>query len=141
MRSVAVLLSLLPSLLPTPVAHAAGEADRQAARATIERQIEAFRRDDSAAAYAQAAPQIQGLFPSPETFSRMVAQGYAAVIRPRSYSFDTSEDAGEDGIAQGMRLQDENGIDWVALYTLQRQADGAWRITGCQLRKAPGSAI
>ncbi len=39
-----------------------------------------------------------------------------------------------------MSLQDEAGIDWVALYTLQRQVDGQWRITGCQLKKAPGDA-
>ena len=69
----------------------------------------------------------------------MVARGYAAVIRPRSYSFHTSEDSGDDEIAQGVKLQDENGVDWVALYTLQKQADGAWRITGCQLKRAPGS--
>ena len=136
MRTVAVLLSLLLSC----AAHAAGDADRQAARATIERQIEAFRKDDSATAYAQAAPQIQGMFGSPETFATMVARGYAAVIRPRSYSFDSAEDSGEDEIAQGLKLQDENGIDWVALYTLQKQSDGAWRITGCQLKKAPGSS-
>lgn len=136
MRAVlALLLCLAASSVP-----AADAADRAAARATIERQIEAFRRNDSATAYAQAAPAIQNLFPSPETFIAMVEKGYAPVLRPRSYSFDAVEDAGPDEIAQGVRLQDENGIDWVALYALQKQPDGQWRITGCHLRKAPGDS-
>jgi len=137
MRAVLVLISLL---LCSPSAQAADEVDKSAARATIERQIEAFRKDDSATAYAQAAPQIRNMFASPEAFLAMVEKGYAPVLRPRSYGFTASETAGEDEIAQGMTLQDENGVDWVALYSLQKQADGQWRITGCQLKKAPGDS-
>ncbi|MDV2984595.1 UNVERIFIED_CONTAM: DUF4864 domain-containing protein [Methylobacteriaceae bacterium AG10] len=119
----------------------ARDTARTAARATIERQIEAFRRNDAAGAYAEAAPQIRNLFPSADSFIVMVEKGYAPVLRPRSYRFETAEEAGEDEIAQGVSLQDEAGIDWVALYTLQRQVDGAWRITGCHLKKAPGEKI
>lgn len=137
MRHVAVLLLLVL----TSVLVRADDAARGSARATIERQIEAFRRNDAAAAYAEAAPQIRNLFPSAETFIAMVAKGYAPVLRPRSYRFETARETGEDEIAQGVSLQDEAGFDWMALYTLQRQADGQWRITGCQLKKAPGEAI
>ena len=137
MRHVAVLLLLV--LTSGPVR--ADDADRGRARAAIERQIEAFRRNDAAAAYAEAAPQIRSLFPSAETFIAMVAKGYAPVLRPRNYRFETARETGEDEIAQGVSLQDEAGFDWMALYTLQRQADGEWRITGCQLKKTPGEAI
>ncbi|MFD6316706.1 DUF4864 domain-containing protein [Methylorubrum populi] len=137
MRHVAVLLLLV--LTSGPVR--ADDAARGSARATIERQIEAFRRNDAAGAYAEAAPQIRNLFPSAETFIAMVAKGYAPVLRPRSYRFETARETAEDEIAQGVSLQDEAGFDWMALYTLQRQADGEWRITGCQLKKAPGEAI
>jgi hypothetical protein len=136
MRAVLALLSVC--LLSTPL-HAADEAGRSAARATVERQIEAFRKDDAATAYAQAAPAIQNMFPSPETFIAMVRKGYAAVYRARSFSIERVEDVGEDGLALGLKLQDENGVDWVALYSMERQPDGAWRISGCQLVKAPGS--
>ncbi|HEX8417812.1 MAG TPA: DUF4864 domain-containing protein [Methylobacterium sp.] len=136
MRAVIALLSLGLSLTSV---HAADEAGRSAARATVERQIEAFRKDDAATAYAQAAPAIQGMFQSPETFIAMVRKGYAAVYRARSFSVERIEDVGEDGLALGVKLQDETGADWVALYSLERQADGAWRISGCQLVKAPGS--
>ena len=135
MRTV-VILSLI---LTSSWAWALDETDHKSARATIERQIEAFKKNDAATAYAQAAPAIQNMFPSAETFIAMVEQGYKPVLRPRSYSFDAVEDAGEDEIAQGVKLQDEDGADWVALYSLQKQSDGAWRITGCTLRKAPGN--
>lgn len=135
MRTVLLFLACLVAT----DARAADEAARDAARATVERQIEAFRRDDAATAYAQAAPQIQSLFPSPETFLAMVRQGYGAVYRARRFSVDRIEDAGDDGLALGVTIQDEAGADWAALYSLQKQPDGAWRITGCRLVKAPGS--
>lgn len=134
-----ILVGLLSLLMMGSLACAADETDRSAARATIERQLEAFKKKDSATAYAQAAPQIQSMFTSPETFLAMVEQGYPPVLAPRSYSFDAVEDAGDSELAQGLKLQDENGIDWVVLYSLQKQADGQWRITGCSLKKAPGS--
>ena len=137
MRAAILLLTLG---LTWSAAHAADEAGRKAARATVTRQIEAFRKDDAATAYAQAAPAIQGMFPSPDTFLAMVRQGYAAVYRARSYSVDRVEDVDANGVALGVKLQDEAGIDWVALYTLEKQSDGAWRITGCQLKKAPGTS-
>ena len=141
MRTVASLLILVLAGLATRADDASRDTARRAARATIERQIDAFRRNDAVGAYAEAAPQIRNLFTSAETFIAMVAKGYAPVLRPRSYRFETAQETAEDEIAQGLSLQDEAGLDWVALYTLQRQIDGQWRITGCQLKKAPGERI
>ena len=141
MRTVASLLILALAGLAARADDASRDTARRAARATIERQIDAFRRNDAVGAYAEAAPQIRNLFPSAETFIAMVAKGYAPVLRPRSYRFETAQETAEDEIAQGVSLQDEAGLDWVALYTLQRQVDGQWRITGCQLKKAPGERI
>lgn len=141
MRTVASLLILVLAGLAARADDASRDTARRAARATIERQIDAFRRNDAVGAYAEAAPQIRNLFPSAETFIAMVAKGYAPVLRPRSYRFETAQETAEDEIAQGLSLQDEAGLDWVALYTLQRQVDGQWRITGCQLKKAPGERI
>ncbi|NEU11577.1 DUF4864 domain-containing protein [Methylobacterium sp. BTF04] len=136
MRAILIPVALCLGLSS---AHAADEAARTQAKATVERQIEAFRRDDAATAYAQAAPAIQGMFTSPDNFIAMVRQGYAAVYRARSFSVDRVEDVGEDGLALGVKLQDAEGVDWMALYSLEKQPDGAWRISGCQLVKAPGS--
>lgn len=135
--------SLVGGLLLVMVGTAAwavDDGDRSAARATIERQLEAFKKNDPVTAYAQAAPQIQSMFSSPETFIAMVEQGYKPVLHPRSYSFDKTEEADGDQLAQAVTLQDDEGVDWMALYLLQKQADGQWRITGCHLKKAPGTS-
>ena len=41
----------------------------------------------------------------------MVAKGYAPVLRPRSYRFESVQETDEDEIAQGVSLQDEAGLD------------------------------
>jgi hypothetical protein len=139
MRVVLLCLVFLAGTL-TLHAGASEDAERQAMRQVIERQIEAFRRDDAAAAYAFAAPSVQRIFPSEDTFLAMVRQGYRPVYRQRNLSFGETRD-GPDGPMQIVRLQDEEGVDWVALYTFERQPDGSWRIAGCVLLKAPGQAV
>lgn len=137
MRTLVALMTLLAA---GQGALAAGSGDREAARTVIRRQQEAFRQDDAATAYAQAAPAIRSIFGTPELFVGMVRQAYAAVYRNRLFEFGTDEELPDGSLAQGVRIQDQDGTDWEALYTLERDADGAWRITGCRLRKAPGSS-
>jgi hypothetical protein len=116
----------------------AGEAEQAAARAVISRQAEAFGRDDASTAYAQAAPAIRDIFPNPDLFLGMVRNQYKPVYRHRSFVFGTARDVGETSVSQTVAIQDEFGTDWTAEYTLDRQPDGEWRITGCRLIKAPG---
>jgi hypothetical protein len=113
--------------------------DIAAAQATIRSQAEAFGRDDAAAAYAYAAPAIQGMFGTPDIFMNMVRNGYAPVYRHRSFEFGEAQVS--DGIiAQKVHIVDADGVAWEALYTLQRQSDGSLKITGCSLLKA-GQAV
>jgi hypothetical protein len=140
MRTLPVLSALVLALMPWP-AGAADEAVRAEARAAITRQVEALGRDDAAAAYALAAPSIQGLFPTPDVFLGMVRTNYRPVYRHRRFDFGAAQDAGEAGLSQEVRIQDEYGVDWTATYSLERQADGAWRITGCRLAKQPGTSL
>ncbi|MGJ4955193.1 DUF4864 domain-containing protein [Bradyrhizobium sp. HKCCYLRH2015] len=123
-------LVLLLSLL----AHPAAAADASAAQSVIRAQEQALARDDGATAYAQAAPEIQALFPSVEIFMSMVKSGYPPVYRHRSFEFGAAEV--EDGsVAQRVHIVDAEGEAWEALYTLQTQPDGSLRITGCSLLK------
>ncbi len=134
------VLLLLASLLFPVAAQATDAGTTSAVQGVIARQIDAFRQDDATGAYALAGPSIQGMFPTPETFIGMVQRGYKPVYRPRSFSFGPVEDVPNGAVAQSVQIQDEEGVDWLALYTLERGADGAWRITGCSLVKAPGAA-
>ncbi|WP_430910225.1 DUF4864 domain-containing protein [Methylobacterium sp. sgz302541] len=136
MRALPALLALL---LSVQAASALDETGREAARAAISRQVEALGRDDAAGAYAQAAPSIQAMFPNADLFLGMVRNGYAPVYRHRSFAFGDVTDADEARLTQDVRIQDEQGVDWTAHYSVERQPDGSWRITGCRLTKLPGT--
>ena len=84
-RLVAALVLALGLALPA----AAADGNSAAIRSVIESQIDAFRQDDGAAAYAFAAPAIRQLFPTVDAFMGMVRGQYQPVYRPRSVTFGT----------------------------------------------------
>jgi len=102
-------------------------------------QEQAFGRDDAAAAYSHAAPEIKQLFPQADIFMQMVRQGYAPVYRHKSFEFGEAR-AANGRIAQRVHIVDADGEAWEALYTLEQQPDGSLKITGCSLLKA-GQAV
>lgn len=107
-------------------------ADRQSIEGVIARQLDAFRHDDAAGAYAFAAPSIQRMFPTPDIFMDMVRRGYAPVYRPSDVVF--ADLALRDGdLVQTVELTGPDGRPVTALYTMERQPDGSWRIAGCML--------
>jgi hypothetical protein len=111
----------------------AGEAEISAAQSTIAGQLQAFLADDGVGAYAFAAPSIKRMFPTVQSFMSMVENGYAPVRRPRNYAFGKSEERG-DTVIQQVLLVGPDGKDYEAVYTVERQPDGTFRITGCSLR-------
>ena len=36
-------------------------------------------------------------------------------------------------LVQPVRMTDAEGRAWLALYSMEKQSDGSWRINGCQL--------
>ncbi len=130
--TVVVMLLVLAWL---PLAAQASEEAQHEVRATIEAQIDAFRRDDADVAYSYAAPSIKSMFPDPNAFLEMVKRGYRPVYRPQSYTFGRF--AERDGTYfQQVALVGPDGLAYVALYTLERAGEGLV-ITGCVLRRVP----
>jgi hypothetical protein len=107
-------------------------ADRVAIRAVVEQQFAAFRHDDGRAAFSFASPTIQQQFRSPDNFMRMVRTGYQPVYRPREVQFGAIATVNGD-IVQRVELIGPDGKPALALYVMQRQADGSWKINGCFL--------
>ena len=131
-------LFMLPLLIGlSGPAFAVTEADRAAVQSTIEQQLSAFLADDAATAYSFAAPNIKQMFPTQEMFMNLVRQGYPPVYRSRSHTFRELKETAS-GLEQVVDIVDANGQFWTARYTLQRQPDGSWKITGCSLLKKPG---
>jgi hypothetical protein len=108
------------------------DSDRTAIRQVIERQLQAFQRDDGAAAFSYAAPGIQSKFENAETFMDMVRQGYQAVYRPRAVQFKDIISL-EGTPAQRIIVVGPDGVPMIAVYPMRRMLDGSWRIDGCVL--------
>ena len=77
------------------VAASAEELTANRSRAIVERQFEAFARDDAEAAYALADPAIKEKFVDADRFMAMVRELYPPVYRHRSVEFGAFAESGE----------------------------------------------
>jgi len=140
---VAVLLAahcvLLPGsprgavLEPTPKAMATlPEADWTAIKALISEQLAALKAGDGTKAFGYASPGIRQQFGSGGAFLEMVRTSYGALLAARYTEF--LDGAVIDGrVIQPLRVIAPDNTVVVALYTMERQPGGGWKIAGCIL--------
>jgi ketosteroid isomerase-like protein len=107
-------------------------AEKQAIRSVVEAQLGAFRADDGERAFGYASPNIRGIFRSADNFMAMVRNGYQPVYRPREVRFGDLVDL-DGALIQKVYVTGPDGRRALALYVMERQADGSWRINGCML--------
>jgi hypothetical protein len=110
-------------------------AEEKNVREVIQGQLAAFAADDAEKAFSYAAPNIRSAFASATHFMAMVRGQYAVVYRPASVAFLQLEsldatNASAD-VVQRVQMTDVNGLPWLAVYSLQRQKNKQWQITGC----------
>ena len=127
-------LILLFAFLTACTLPAAAADDTATAQSIIRSQVEALGRDDAATAYSYASPGIHQRFPQANVFMSMVQQNYPPVYRHKSFEFGEVR-AADGKIAQAVRIIDADGVPWDALYTLEQQDDGSFKISGCTLIK------
>ncbi len=117
----------------------ADEGRNPAIETVITRQIEAFRAEDLARAFDFASPTIQDIFRNPQIFGQMVQRGYPMVWRADEVEF--LELRMIDGqLRQKLRIRDASGALHLLEYQMIEQ-DGAWKINGVELLKAPDMAV
>jgi hypothetical protein len=134
------LMAVLAAAIASPAQAQMSDADALAIRGVIESQMVAFQKDDGASAYSFASPTIQQKFGNADIFLQMVRTGYPAVYRPRDVEFR------ELKLENGRLLQEvfvigPDGNPALAIYEMQRQPDGTWRINGCWLTMAPDQSV
>ena len=112
-------------------------ADAAQVRSVVQSQLAAFAKDDAEKAFSFAAPNIRKTFGSAATFMAMVQRSYPVVYRPVSSAFLTVQGSGNQAI-QRVQMQDTQGDAYLATYTLERQKNKTWRITGCQVMANKG---
>lgn len=140
MRALAVcLIAAMLSGRPARADDAASvsAADHQAIERVITSQLDAFSRDAADAAFSLASPKIQSMFGDAPHFMAMVQQAYPPVYRPRSFTFEQLVTV-DQLIVQRVMIFGPDGAPALALYTMEREQDGTWRIDGCALTRPAG---
>lgn len=140
MTRLAALILAASLGFAAPLPAAAQDAPQSEIRAVIDAQIDAFRADDGSKAYSYAAPGIRQIFPTPEIFMSMVKSGYQPVYRPKSVTYGSLRNLEGQGWVQEVFLVGPDGDTYTALYALQQQPDGSWKIAGCRIVKAPAQS-
>lgn len=104
--------------------------DEKNVRAVVQAQLKAFAADNARQAFALATPALQAQFRTAENFMAMVRTSYPVVYDPASVAFLKPEALNAD-VIQRVQMTDRQGKAWLALYSLQRQKNGSWRISAC----------
>ena len=112
-------------------------ADQSAFQAVISGQLEAFKKDDGQAAYSFAAPIVKGIFPSAEIFMGMVKRGYEPIYKNTKYVFSDLKTDSLGRPAQHVIITASDGKRYEAVYAMQQQPDGSWKIAGVQMVEIP----
>ena len=137
LRSVLAVV-LLAFMSVAAFAQSISETEKSEFQRIITAQISAFRADDGPTAYSFAAPVVRNIFPTPEIFMSMVKRGYPQVYRPQSFNFTEALIDPMGRPAQKMLVVGPDGKTYEALYSMEKQPDGTWRISGCTLLEIPG---
>jgi hypothetical protein len=119
----AVALAAEPHMRPS---------DWKSIKQVIAAQRAALLAGDGDKAFGYATPALRAQFGDADAFMAMVHLGYAALLSARYTEF--LEGAVIEGlIIQPLRLIDTDNSVRVALYTMEKQENGAWRISGCRI--------
>jgi len=129
---IRALVLCLALAAPSPAQAGLTAGDLAEIRGVINRQIDAFKRDDARSAFALVSPDVQEAFGTPERFLDVVRVSYRAVYRPAQVTFLNLTVLGPDAVQQ-VEVKDGSGAVWHAYYAMQRQKDGSWRTNGCRL--------
>ena len=126
----------LQALMPAH-AEALSAKDEKAVQAVVQSQLTAFSKDDADKAFSYAAPDLRKTIGSSSAFMAMVKNSYPVVYRPASVAFLKAEGSGDE-VLQRVQMLDASGTSYLALYSLQRQKDKTWRISGCAVVENKG---
>ncbi len=116
-------------------------SDQEQIKTVIESQLNAFAADDGVEALSYAAPIVKQIFQTPDNFMAMVKQGYQPVYRNNNRIFG---DVFKDGLGRpAMRvvLTGKDGKRYEALYAMEKQPDGIWKIAGCVILVIPAQEV
>jgi hypothetical protein len=129
---VASLVALLSAGAATAKPLRLSTGDWRAIQAVIAKQMDAFRLDDGDVAFALTSPGVRQVFETADDFMEMVRTEYRAVYRPRAYRFLKPSILGGEPV-QPVEVTALDGAISIAVFSMERQPNRSWRISGCHL--------
>ena len=102
-------------------------------RDVIRQQIEAFKRNENSAAFDLATPEIQDQFRTSDIFFQMVIKNYAVILTHETWNFGNLTKIRNEEYIQTVNFYEKDGRVRKALYVMEQQPEGNWRIGGCKL--------
>lgn len=106
----------------------------------VQTQLDAFAEDDAVGAFELATSDTQTKIGSPDNFLHLVKKHYSPIYRHQIVIFSQPEVI-EGETIQVVRVTDRDSHVWLAVYHMQREADGSWKIGGCHLLETTSISI
>ena len=136
-RGIPVGMAMLLAMM-VPTGTQAAEPMPEEWQAVIAGQIAAFHAGDGDSALGFASAQFRAGFADPEAFlAAITAWGYAPIMQSRSESYGKYTLIAPDEVVQSVTIVGPDMVVYLALYDLQREADG-WRIKAVQMNRTGG---
>lgn len=134
---MAVLVALFCQCVQAQEGDAKLAADRAAMQAVISQQLRAIQADDEPGAFAFNTDALQQHFHTPAKFMQMVRAHFDALYRAKSPEFIDvgTMQAKPDLHVQGLKLTGPEGHVWIAIYKLEQNKAGDWRVARCSLKQ------
>jgi hypothetical protein len=132
----------LEKTAPPSLARSLGLSDieQYRIREAIRGQIRALAARDAERAFAYLAPVTKDYFSEGTAFLRKLMVQIRPLVDASGYSFTDVGRVATDAI-QNVFLTDNEGREWLARFTLERQPDGSWGIKSCEVKPNIGSSI
>ena len=108
------------------------DLDREQIRAVISAQVASMRTSDFVKAVGLTTAALQRQAGSPEAFIESLKSTYRPVINSRSFVFEDLKQV-MGIVSQSVLFFFEEGDVVLASYTMEKQEDGSWKISGCYL--------
>jgi Domain of unknown function (DUF4864) len=127
---LAVAACLACSFQMTAHAGPLSEDDQEQVRVVIQAQLDAFADDDADTAFELATPGIRATLGQSQRLLALVRDAYPMVYRASSVAYFKGEES--DGtVLQLVRITDPHAKSWLAIFSLEKQPDASWKISGC----------
>jgi hypothetical protein len=143
-RRIFAVLTLFAGFM-LPLSSAAADADiapedKAAIREVVQLQMDAVAEDDADTAFSLATADTQSRLGDSNTFLQLIKHEYAVIYRHQRAIFSAPElIAGQ--MVQVVNLTDDDNAVWVAMYQMQREPDGRWKIASCNLLRTTAVSI